>query len=211
VKHLSRAFAAGLVIALAGCTHATPEPSLPAVPDLSVSTAQGQLQGKLLAESDLPAGYEETMLPTVQGGFGSLIGCPSLEPPAPSDADEARVSFAGVTAGNLIAESVRVSGPEQSHRMLAELAKAPQQCGAARATTAPKLGTESTALELNATLTGTGTVVSGYIVGLRDDQILVLVVYVSPGKADRAAADTITRIAWEKAANGTRPTPTIGS
>lgn len=208
MKHLTRAFAACLVIALAGCTRATPESSLPAVPDLNVSTAQGQLQGKLLAQSDLPAGYEETTLPTVQGGFGSLIGCPTLEPPAPSDADEARVSFAGASAGNLIAESVRMANPDQSHLMLAELAKAPQQCGAAKAATAPKLGKESTALELNATLTGTGTVVNGYIIGLRDDQILVLVVYVSPGKADRATADAVTRIAWEKASPGARPSPT---
>jgi hypothetical protein len=67
--------------------------------------------------------------------------------------------------------------------------------------TALALGKESTALELNATLSGTGTVVKGYIAGLRDDQVLVLVVYVSPGTADRATFDSVTRVAWEKAAS----------
>jgi hypothetical protein len=204
--------AVGLVIALAGCTTAHPQESaVPVVPDAGLSTAQGQLQGRLLADTDLPTGYEETTLPTVEGGFGALIGCPSLEPPAASDANEARVSFAGGAAGNLISESVRMSEPAESHQVLTDLAKVPQQCSAARVATAPKLAKESTALELNATLAGTGTVVNGYIIGLRDDQIIVLVVYVSPGKADRAAADTVTRIAWEKASPRATPGPTVSS
>ena len=212
MKQLFRAFAAGLVIALAGCTVATPrDAAAPPVPDVDLSTAAGQLQAKLLADTDLPEGYEETTLPIVEGGFGSLIGCPSLEPPAASDADEARVSFAGVAAGNLISESVRMSDATASHKLLLDLMNAPKQCSAAAPATAPKLGIESAALELNATLSNGGTVVNGYIIGLRDDRIVVLIVYVGPGKADRAAAEMVTRIAWEKASPGARPSPTLGS
>lgn len=211
MKHLIRAFAAGALISavlLSGCTTAKPEPAdAPALPDLSLSAPESQLQAKLLSQTDLPEGYEETTLPTVQGGFGSLIGCPSLEPPPASGADEARVSFAGVAdsavVGNLISESVRMTGSAQSQQVLADLAQVPKQCPAATVATAPKIGTETTALELNATLTATGTVVNGYIVGMRDDHVLVVVVYVGPGKADRATVDSVTRIAWEKASKTT--------
>jgi hypothetical protein len=215
VKELIRAFAVGViscVLLLAGCTKATPQPEVPAIPDLSTdSPAQGGLQDRLLTQTDLPDGYEETTLPTGQGGLGSLISCSSLEPPPVSDADEARVSFAGVAAGNLIAESVRLAGPAQSHQVLADLARLPQLCNVTAPATALPLGTESTALELNATLAGTGTVVNGYIAGLRDDKVLVLVVYVSPGKADRATFDNVIRVAWGKASPGARPSPTLGS
>jgi hypothetical protein len=216
VKDLTRAFAAGVmscIVLLAGCTKATPQPAVPAIPDLSSDApALSQLQNRLLSQDDLPEGFEETTLPTGQGGFGSLISCPSLEPPA-AGADEARVSFAGVAVGNIIAESVRLTGPAQSHQVLADLARLPQQCNVTAPATALALGKESTALELNATLSGTGTVVKGYIAGLRDDQVLVLVVYVSPGTADRATFDSVTRVAWEKAASPavTQPSPTIGS
>lgn len=185
---------------LAGCTKASPEPPEQAVPDLSTEgPAQSQLQGKLLADTDLPEGYEETTLPTVQGGFGSLIGCPALEPPPAAEAAEARVSFARLPAGNLISESVRIAGPDVSHQLLADLAKLPQKCSAAAPAQALPLGKENTTLELNATLAGTGTVVNGYITGVRDDQIVVVVVYVSPGKADRATFDKVTQTAWGKA------------
>jgi hypothetical protein len=212
VKHLTRAFAAGALVSaivLAGCTAKSAEPDAPAVPE--VSQAEGGLQAKLLSESDLPEGYSETQLPTVQGGFGSLIGCPALEPPAPSDADEARVSFAGTPPGNLISETVRLAGPEVTHQVLADLAKVTQTCKGLTAATAPQLGKESTAVELNATLNSVGTVVNGYIIGLRNDQIMVVIVYVSPGKADLATVETVTRKAWEKASPAAMPSPTIGS
>lgn len=189
-------------ILLAGCAKAAPQPQTSTLPEIdTAATGAQQLESRLMSQTDLPDGFEETQLPSVQGGLGSLIGCPALEPPAPSDT-EARVSFAIVSKGDLISETVRMAGPDQSHQVLADLAKVPQQCHIATATTAPELGTESTALELNATLTPTGTVVNGYLVGMRDDKTLVVVVYVTPGKADRATADSVTKVAWEKA---TRP------
>lgn len=200
MKQTSRALAiAILAMLITSCSNGQPAPPLP-VPELTESTSDSGLYAKLLTEADLPAGYTETALPSIKGGVGSVVDCPALDVRPSANAGEASVAFAGGSAGSLISETVRLTSAGEAKKALADLAAMPKQCGNAKTATLAKLGLESTAVQLTATPAGLGVTLDGYIVGVRDDTMVVLVVFVSPDKADTAAVEAIAKTAWEKAA-----------
>ncbi len=189
-----------LALVTSGCTASGGEPAeVSALPETTDSNSDGGLGVKLLTETDLPAGYSEVQLPTVHGGMGAFIGCPALDARPSQQTGEARVSFAGGAAGSLITESIRLVSAAESQKALADLAAVPKQCGNAKAASISKMGSESTAIQLTATPPELGISVDGYVVGVRDDKTVVVVVFVSPGKADPAAVEAVAKTAWEKA------------
>jgi hypothetical protein len=191
--------AVALAMVSSGCT-ASGEPAVtPPVPESTDSSSDGGLGVKLLTESDLPPGYTEVQLPTVKGGMGTLIGCPALDVRPSEQVGEASVSFAGGTAGSFITESIRLVSAAQARQALDDLAAIPKQCGNAKAASISAMGMQSTAIQLAATPPELGISVDGYIVGVRDEQTVVVVVFVSPGTADPAAVEAVAKTAWEKA------------
>jgi hypothetical protein len=199
VKAFLAMAAVTLALASSGCTASGDPAGPPPIPESTDSTSDGGLGVKLLTESDLPPGYTEIQLPTVKGGIGALIGCPALDVRPSEHIGEASVAFAGGTAGSLITESIRLVSAAQSRQILADLAGVPKQCSNAKAASVSTMGSESTAIQLTATPPELGVSVDGYVVGIRDEQTVVVVVYVSPGKADPAAVEAVAETAWEKA------------
>jgi hypothetical protein len=190
-----------LALVTSGCTASGEPAASPPVPESTDSTSDGGLGVKLLAESDLPPGYTEVQLPTVKGGMGALVGCPALDVRPSEQAGEASVSFAGGTAGSLITESIRLVSAAQARQALDDLAAVPKQCSNAKAASISTFGLQSTAIQLAATPPELGIAVDGYIVGVRDEQTVVVVVFVSPGRADPAAVEAVAKTAWEKASS----------
>jgi hypothetical protein len=190
--------AVALALASSGCTASGDPAQNPSLPESTDSSSDGGLGVKLLTESDLPPGYSEVQLPTVKGGMGALIGCPMLDVRPSAQTGEASVSFAGGTAGSLITESIRLVSAEQARQALDDLAAVPKQCANAKAASISAMGVQSAAIQLTATPPELGIAVSGYVVGVRDEQTVVVVVYVSPGQADPAAAEAVAKTAWEK-------------
>jgi hypothetical protein len=190
--------AVALALASSGCTASGEPAQTPPVPESTDSFSDGGLGVKLLTESDLPPGYSEVQLPTVKGGMGALIGCPMLDVRPSEQEGEASVSFAGGTAGSLITESIRLVSATQARQALDDLAAVPKQCANAQAASISAMGAQSTAIQLTATPPELGIAVNGYVVGVRDEQTVVVVVYVSPGQADPAAVEAVAKTAWEK-------------
>ncbi|GIH11392.1 hypothetical protein Rhe02_94590 [Rhizocola hellebori] len=191
--------AVALALISSGCTASGEPDTSPPLPDTTDSTSDGGLGVKLLTESDLPPGFSEVQLPTVKGGMGALIGCPALDVRPSEQVGEASVSFAGGTAGSLITESIRMVTAAQSRQALEDLAAVPKQCSNAKTASVSTMGTQSTAIRVTATPPELGIGIDGYIVGIRDEQTVVVVVFVSPGTADPAAAEAVAKTAWEKA------------
>lgn len=192
--------ALAVVVLATGCTRAGVDTAPPTLPEVSESTSDSDLASRLLSETDLPAGYTETELPNLKGGVGSMVGCPALDARPGAVEGEATVAFAGGVAGSLISETVRLSSTAELSQAMADLKALPQRCLNAKSADFAAMGTESTSVQLTATPDGLGITLDGYLVGVRNDQVFVLVVYVSPDEADPAIAEAVAKTAWEKAA-----------
>ncbi len=190
--------ALGLALVTSGCTSSGQPAAAPPASESTDSNSDGGLGLKLLTETDLPAGYSEVQLP-VKGGMGALVGCPALDTPASAGTGEASVSFAGGTAGSLIHQSIRLVTAAEGSKMLADLAALPSQCGNAKTASLSAMGEQSTALQLTATPPQLGVAVDSYLMAVRDATTVVVIVFANPGKADPAAAEAVTKTAWEKA------------
>lgn len=190
--------AAVIALATTGCA-AGGQPDAAPQPEQTESTSDGGLGLKLLTESDLPAGFAEMQLPTVKDGMGALVGCPALDVRPSAQQGEASVSFAGATAGSFIHESIRLVSADQAKQEIAAIAALPAQCSNAKTASISAMGLQSTAIQLTATPAQLGTSIEAYLMAVRDDQTVVVIAFVSPGTADPAAAESVTKTAWDKA------------
>jgi hypothetical protein len=206
-----------VTVVAAGCDGGqdptTPNGALTSSPTASSSAAspgQNDLRSALLTVEDLPPGFAESSLPN-DVDLGAVDGCPLLDTERSREvAAEASVVFAGPT-GRFITEALEQMSPSDARESMAELARVPTECGtftaqasgldvafAATKLDFASIGEETVAVRITAEIAGLGAGIEEHVVAARRGDIVMTVIHIEPGSADRAATESVARRAYEK-------------
>jgi hypothetical protein len=164
-----------------------------------------------LTAADLPQGFAESSAPS-DIGLGSVEGCPLLDTGRSREVtSEASVMFAGEPVGRFVTEKLEQMALSDARASMSELARVPSECarftvqaiGLEIAFTAAELdfapiGEETVALRITAELAGLGTGFEEHVVAVRHGDIVMTVVQIAPGAADRAVTESVAHRAYEK-------------
>jgi hypothetical protein len=175
------------------------------------SPGRNDLQSALLTAEDLPPGFVESSLPS-DVGLGAVEGCPLLDTGRSRDVTaKASVAFAGKPAGRFIVEELEQMSATDARESMSELARVPSECGSYTAQAGglemafsatkldlPSIGAETVALRITAEIAGLGAVMEEHAVAARHGDVVMVVIQVAPGPADRAVTESVARRAYEK-------------
>jgi hypothetical protein len=175
------------------------------------SPGQIDLRSALLTAEDLPPGFAETSLPS-NVELGAIEGCPLLDTSGSRDAAaEASVAFAGEPAGRFITENLEQMSTSDARKSMSELARVPSECArftaqasglevafAAANLDLASIGDETVALRITGEIAGLGAVIEEHVVAARHGDIVMMVIQVAQGSADRAVTESVARTAYEK-------------
>jgi hypothetical protein len=191
--------------------------SSPAAPSPSASSptasppGSNDLRSALLTAADLPPGFAESPVPS-DIGIGTVEGCPLLDTGrSRAVTGEASVVFAGGSVGRFVTEKLEQMSAGDARESMAELARVPRECGrfiahvsgleiafsAAKLDVAP-IGEETVALRITAKMAGLGPAFEEHVVAARYGGIVMTVLQIAAGSADRAVTESVAQRAYEK-------------